>query len=343
VSLLIRVPLAWTRSGAAVEDAVVLVSGGRIDHVGPASEGVEADEEIAGSWFLMPAAADRHVHIGLSDPGSVLAGGVTAVRDLGWMPDDIFSLADASEGPSFNGPRIVAAGPILTAPGGYPSRASWAPDGLALELRDEEHARTAVGELIARGAGVIKVALNEEAGPTPSDQVLLGICDAAHARGLPVSAHVQGRGQTERAVGAGVDELAHCPWERLSETAVQALAATVRIVSTLDIHSYGRDTPELRLALDNLRRFVAAGGEVVYGTDLGNGPITAGIHLPEVAHLGSAGLSPDARLRALTAAPIVPGAPADLIGLEGDPREDLGALGRVRFLMKAGRVLRALP
>ena len=56
----------------------------------------------------------------------------------------------------------------------------------------------------------------------------------------------------------------------------------MRIVSTLDIQSYGRDTPEIRTALDNLRRFHAAGGEVSYGTDLGNGPIPAGIHTREV-------------------------------------------------------------
>jgi imidazolonepropionase-like amidohydrolase len=343
VTLLIRVPLAWTRSGDPIEDAGVVVDRGRIEHVGPASESLQADEEIAGAWFLMPAAADRHVHIGMSDPGAVLAGGVTAVRDLGWMPEDIFPLADASEGPSFNGPRIVAAGPILTAPGGYPSRASWAPTGLALEIEDPDHARRAVEDLATRGAGTIKLALNADAGPTPSDGVLLAICDAAKGRGLPVSAHVQGRGQTERAAGAGVDELAHCPWEPLTEGSIESLAKTLRIVSTLDIHSFGRDTPELRVALDNLRRFHAAGGEVVYGTDLGNGPIPAGIHLREVALLREAGLSADGSLRALTATPLVAGAPADLIGLEGDPREDLSALGRIRFLMKAGRILRATP
>ena len=47
----------------------------------------------------------------------------------------------------------------------------------------------------------------------------------------------------------------------------------MRIVSTLDIHGWGSDTPEIRTALDNLSRFHAAGGRVVYGTDLGNGPI----------------------------------------------------------------------
>ena len=49
--------------------------------------------------FLMPAVADRHVHIELSDPVAVLRGGVTAVRDLAWPPERIFPLADASEMP----------------------------------------------------------------------------------------------------------------------------------------------------------------------------------------------------------------------------------------------------
>ena len=69
----------------------------------------------------MPAVADRHVHIRLADPGAVLLGGVAAVRDLAWPADEIFALADASELPSFNGPLIRAAGPMLTAPGGYPT------------------------------------------------------------------------------------------------------------------------------------------------------------------------------------------------------------------------------
>jgi len=343
MSLMIRAPMAWTRTGPALEDAVVVVEGPRIAHVGPASEPIEAEEEIAGAWFLMPAGADRHVQVALSDPGAVLAGGVTAVRDLGWTPDDVFSVAGASEGPSFNGPRIVAVGPILTAPGGYPSRARWAPPGTALEVRDPEHASTAVVDLAERGAAAIKVALNAEAGPTPPDAVLLAICDAARGRGLPVTAHVQGRGQTERAMGAGVAELAHCPWEPLAETTIEALSRGVRIVSTLDIHSYGRDTPEWRIALDNLHRFAAAGGEVAYGTDLGNGPIPPGLHVREAAHLLAAGLTPDDVLRAITAGPIAPGAPADLIGLDGDPREDVRALGRVRFVMKAGRVVVAQP
>ena len=181
-------------------------------------------EELVVDGFVMPAVADRHVHIELSDPAAVLAGGVTAVRDLAWPPERIFALADASEMPSFDGPLIKAAGPMLTAPGGYPTQDTWAPPGTGRELTSVEDATAAVEELARLGAAAIKVSLNAEAGPTPTDGELSAICDAAHAADLPVTAHAQGAGQVERALGAGVDELAHTPWTRLSDEVIQTAA-----------------------------------------------------------------------------------------------------------------------
>jgi imidazolonepropionase-like amidohydrolase len=174
----------------------------------------------------------------------------------------------------------------------------------------------------------------------PGDAVLTAICDAAHEAELLVTAHVQGRGQAERAIGAGVDEFAHTPWtERLSDDLVRACAARVRIVSTLDIHGYGTRTADLTVAIDNLRRFHEAGGTVIYGTDLGNGPVPPGIHTQELRWLAEAGLSSDEILTALTRAPIELGAPADLIGLGLDPRDDLGAFDDVRMVIRGGRTV----
>jgi imidazolonepropionase-like amidohydrolase len=115
------------------------------------------------------------------------------------------------------------------------------------------------------------------------------------------------------------------------------MAGRVRIVSTLDIHSRGRDTPELQVATENLARFIAAGGTAAYGTDLGNGPIPEGIHPGEAWHLYRAGLAPDQILEALTFRPLAPGEPADLVVLEGNPLENLGALGQVKLVLRAGR------
>jgi imidazolonepropionase-like amidohydrolase len=339
--LKVKAPLAWFGAGRLVRHAAVIAEGGIITFAGPSAGSPLADERLEVDGFLMPAIADRHVHVRLADPGAVLLGGVAAVRDLAWPADEIFALADASELPSFNGPLIRAAGPMLTGRGGYPTKASWAPPGTGLELDGPEHTARVVNELASRGAGVIKVSLNAEAGPTPSDAELTALVESAHGRGLPVAAHVQGVGQAERAVGAGLDEFAHAPWtERLSEQLLEAAARTMRVVSTLDILSFGDVTPELRTACDNLVRFRAAGGQVVYGTDLGNGAIPPGIDVREALLLHEAvRMSPEEVLTAMTATRLEPGAPADLIALGRDPLEELDALRDLKLVVRAGRVV----
>jgi imidazolonepropionase-like amidohydrolase len=339
-TLSIRAAAAWFGPGRLVEDAQVVCDGGTITYAGEATYIGHADRELVLDGFLMPAVADRHVHIELSDPSAVLAGGVTAVRDLAWPVERIFPLADASEMPSFDGPLIRAAGPMLTAPGGYPTRDGWAPAGTGRELTSVEDATAAVEELARLGTAAIKVSLNADAGPTPSDAELAAICDAAHTADLPVTAHAQGKGQVERALGAGFDELAHTPWTRLSDEVIQAAATRMRIVSTLDILSFGRDTPEIRTALDNLRRFHVAGGTITYGTDLGNGAIPPGIHTREALLMIEAGLEPEEVLEAMIRAPLEPDAPADLIALRTSPLDDLRALDDVAMVIRAGRAIR---
>jgi imidazolonepropionase-like amidohydrolase len=334
--------MAWVGPGRVIEKPAVVIDGSRIAYVGPAWEAPEAEENRTGDWFLMPGVVDHHVHIGLSDPRAVLRGGVTFVRDLAWPPEDIFPLVDISQATDFDGPAIAAAGPMITARGGYPSRAGWCPPGGWVEVHGAEEAAAAVAAVAAQDPGVIKVSLNAEAGRTLTDAELVAVCQAAHERRLAVTVHAQGAGQPERALGAGVDELAHCPWtERLSDEVIDALARRVVVVSTLDIHSYGRDTPDLRRAMDNLRRFAGAGGRVRYGTDLGNGPIPPGIHVGEARHLAAAGLEPDAILRAMTLSALRPGAEGDVVGLAGDPFEDIEALSRVRMVVRRGVVHRA--
>lgn len=335
--------MAWLGPGKVLDRVTVICDGDRIEWVGSTRLAPGADDELEVDGFLMPGAADRHVHIGLADPGAVLLGGVTAVRDLAWPPEVIFPLADASELSTFNGPLIRAAGPMITGPGGYPTADRWAPPGTGLEIRGAEEAATAVEVLADRGATAIKVSLNAEAGPTPTDAELAATVQAAGERGLPVTAHVQGVGQAERALGAGVSEFAHCPWsERLSESVLESAAKAVRIVSTLDIWSFGNVTPELRTAADNMARFRAAGGTVVYGTDLGNGAIPPGIDVREVLLLReTVGMTADEILEALVAGPLESGGPADLIAPARDPREDLTALGDLKLVIRAGRVVTA--
>jgi imidazolonepropionase-like amidohydrolase len=340
--LVVRAPLVWLCPDRVLPGGEVVCEGGRIAAVAEAGTSGASDPVVEVDGFLMPGIADRHVHVGLADPGAILAGGVTAVRDLAWPAADIFPLAEASEVPTFTGPLIRAAGPMLTAPGGYPTRASWAPPGTGREVASAEEAVAAVRDLAARGASVIKVALNADAGPPLGDAALVAVCEEARSRGLPVTAHAQGAGQVDRALGAGVDELAHAPFsERLSDALIDALSRTMRIVSTLDIHGWGSDTPEIRTALDNLSRFHAAGGRVVYGTDLGNGPIPPGIHVREAMLLQDAGLTRHRVLAAMAIGPLLRGAPADLVAFGGDPTADLRSLDDLALVVRSGRVVAA--
>jgi imidazolonepropionase-like amidohydrolase len=342
--ILIRAPVAWIGRGDTIRHAGVAATGGELTYVGPTAAAPQARETVRVDAFLMPGVADRHVHIALSDPAAVVMGGVTAVRDLAWPADEIFGLADASELPTYNGPLIRAAGPMLTGSGGYPTRERWAPPGTGRELDGPEDAAAAVHDLSDRGATAIKVSLNAVAGATPTDAELLAVCAAAGERGLPVTVHAQGKGQVERALGAGVAELAHAPFsETLPEHLVEAMARTMRVVPTLDIFARAGDSGPLRTALDNVRRFHRAGGRVVYGTDLGNGEwgVPPGIHPGEAALLREAGLTSGQILEAMVRSPLEVGAPADVIALGSDPLDDLdGALGDVRLVVRAGRVVR---
>ncbi|WP_423922865.1 amidohydrolase [Frigoribacterium sp. 2-23] len=240
---------------------------------------------------------DSHVHLGLIDPSRLPGGGIARVVDLGWEPATASSwLADA---PAV-WPRVRIVGGLLCAPRGYPSASGWAPPEAAIAVRDAPSAVAAVDRMREAGATMVKITLNSDVGPVFSDAVLAAVVDAAHDLLLPVAAHVQGVGQAGRALDAGVDVLAHTPFsERLPDDDVARFALSTSWLSTLDIHGYGAGGRAHRIAIDNLSRFAAAGGRVVYGTDLGNGDLPLGVDERELRALRRAGLDRDALLTAL--------------------------------------------
>ena len=240
----------------------------------------------------MPGVVDRHVHLGLVDRAALEGTAVVEVHDLGWVPAEASGWVRSGIG----GVAVRAAGPFLTARGGYPKGRAWAPDESVLELTEPEAARLAVVRLVAQGFGPVKVVL--QAGPPVlPDAVVEAVVTAAHDAGVLVVAHVEGEGQAARALVAGVDVLAHTPWsERLADAVIQGWAERGEWISTLAVH----DDAGRRIALDNARRFVAAGGRLRYGTDLGNGDRPVGVLREEVLALGETGLTGADLIEALT-------------------------------------------
>jgi imidazolonepropionase-like amidohydrolase len=153
----------------------------------------------------------------------------------------------------------------------------------------------------AIGARLVKVTAHT-GGPMLPAKTIAAVVGAAHAAGLRVVVHAEGPGTVEAAVRSGADLLAHTPWtERQADGLLRsAAAAGMTWISTLDIHGWGTDTPALDMATDNLRRFREHGGSVVYGTDLGNGPLIPGVNPREIRALQRAGLTPDDVLAAMT-------------------------------------------
>ena len=334
---LLTADTAWLGGPALAGPTAVGVRGNDIGWVGPLPAAPAATHRAHIEGVLLPGLIDHHVHAALIQPEELLAAGVTTIMDLGWAPTEIWPLVErARRDPGL--PHIHAAGPFLTAPGGYPSRQPWAPPLVAIEIDDPAAASRAVRSLAAHHPATIKVTLNSQAGPVVDDATLRAIVRAAGAHRIPVTAHTQGPGQTRRAQLAGVRVLAHTPWtELLDDQLIADLARDTTIISTIDIHGWGEPTPDREIALRNLRRFHRAGGVVRYGTDLGNGSLPLGVNTREITALTDAGLSPAHVLDAITGAPLRPGAPADVSVVPGDPLADPAVLGQARTVLKAGQ------
>src|ERR687898_214320 len=108
--------------------------------------------------------------------------------------------------------------------------------------------------------------------------------------------------RSAREIDAVTDALAHTPFtERLDDALIaRAVAAGQWWISTLFVAGNGSPTSEHETALDNLARFHAAGGRVLYGTDLGNGDQPLGVNPDELAALVRAGLGASDLIAALT-------------------------------------------
>ena len=240
---------------------------------------------------ILPGVIDHHVHLGLVDRELLADGPLVEVHDLGWDPHEALAWREAPP----RGVALRVAGPFHTAPGGYPSGRSWAPDRAVRPVTDVADARAAVASAADAGVDAIKIALNSEM-PLLSDGLLGALVESAHASGLPAIVHAEGAGQAARAIAAGADMLVHTPWsEPLADDVLERALATTWI-STLAIHE---DT-DRATAIENLRRFHERGGRIRYGTDMGNGPAPVGPNGGEIAALSEAGLSVDELIASMT-------------------------------------------
>lgn len=335
---------SWTFDGHQFhDDLAVLVSGSAILKVGDADElrpHADAVENLPNST-LLPGFIDLHVHLGaVGDYAQLTSKGVTTARDVG-ISESVLPI------PRAGGLEVLFAGPILTAPGGYPIPIHG--KSAAGPVKGERQARAQVAELAELGATVIKIALSDGKPkfdwPTLSPGELRAIVEEAHANNLQVTGHLFDKEDVGKALDAGVDEWAHMPCSRIPSSLIdRAIEADVAAVGTLHIHE------RCSALLSNTRRFLAAGGTVLYGSDMGNSGIPFGIDIRELELMIRAGMTLEEALTAATAAAgehlglaplgaLIEGAPADLVVVSGDLRESLDGLERPSAVVVDGKLL----
>jgi imidazolonepropionase-like amidohydrolase len=342
-------------------DAVVLIGGDRVVAAGPRAAVTIPPEarivDMQGATIL-PGFINAHVHQGYSASNleAWAQGGVTTVRDLGSSPrDELFAQRDALLEDNRHA-RLVAAGPIVTVPNGYPM-VPWGGPGLA--VTSPEDATAKVNHLLDVGADVIKIALDSggifgRSIPVLSAEEATAIVKVVHQRGTLVAAHILTAVDLEKALDAGVDDVAHMAADTVPDSSIQRmLDSGTTWVPTLELWKrVGHDLD--RPAVANLKRYVAAGGKVALGTDYAgySAVFDLGMPVTEIEMMQQAGMTPMQIIVAATrnAAAVCnledelgtlqAGKIADVLVVNGDPLEDMQALTRVRLVIHNGEVIR---
>jgi imidazolonepropionase-like amidohydrolase len=352
----------------AIPDGAVVIQDGRIVAAGPRSQVMVPSNaniiDVQGGTIL-PGFINAHVHAAysVSRLKTWAQGGVTTVRDLGALGPYTparFEIRNTL-GANPKCARLVAVGSFINVKGGYP-KAYWG--GHPVEINSPEEARQAVNKLIDDGADVIKTAMEsgyafgQSGWPLLSPEEAKALVDTAHKRGKTVTAHVTSAHDLERALDAGIDEIAHMVVDTLSEKLIlRMVEAGIRWVPTLELwQGVSRIYPISHgsMAIKNLALFVKAGGKVVLGTDYAGAPqvnFDLGMPIHEIEWMREAGMTPMQIIVAATLngarscdmvselGTLETGKLADVLVVDGDPLADVHALTKVRLVLREGKFI----
>lgn len=341
-------------------------------------DGGRVDVEVAGAGrTLLPGLIDAHVHVFDSSLAQALAYGVTTELDMFAMPGNLARqrrLAAERDDVA----DLRSSGVLATAPNGHPTQIfANLPAELKTQLGDAAgefdtvsgpaDAEPFVKARVADGADYLKVVIDHgtTAGgeiPVLSPDTVAALVAAAHDAGLKVVAHAASAADATVALDAGVDGLAHVPFDATPEQAADVVArcadGDVFVVSTLVYAEWlasGQADPAQTAAplrLDHAATiagmFAAAGVRLLAGTDANMiAPAHGAGLLRELELLVRAGLTPEEALRAATSVPatvfgltdrgrIAPGLRADLVLVTGDPTTEVTAAANIVDVWRRG-------
>jgi imidazolonepropionase-like amidohydrolase len=298
---------------------------------------------------MLPGFINTHVHNAFRESNlrKWASEGVTTVRDVGAAesPSVAFAIRDSMHSNPYCA-RVVAAGPLVTVPGGYPIVPNNFP---ALVVNSAEDARMKIRQLLDQGAELIKITLDSSYGsPTLSSEEVNAIVETAHERGRPVTSHMARLIFLQWALNAGVDDTAHSIVDSIPDEWIdRMIRGKMSLVPTLMAQR------KTGASLQNLRRFVAAGGRVALGNDGGYiAGMEIGMPITEIEAMQEAGMTPMQIIVAATknAAEVCRlehvigslefGKEADILVVKRNPLTDLRALLEVEHVFHRGVMIR---
>jgi imidazolonepropionase-like amidohydrolase len=196
-----------------LENATMVVRGGRFLQVGPASAvQVPADArrvDLAGKT-VMPTLVDTHVHLNrvrsqlIQDLQANAYWGIGTVASLG--SDDIDLVLQVRGETHPHAAQLLTAGRGITMP--EPDRPA---SKLLYQITSPELGRQAVRELAVRRVDIVKIWVDDRNGTVQKmpPEVYRAIIDEAHHHGLKVVAHIVELADAKALVRAGLDGFAH--------------------------------------------------------------------------------------------------------------------------------------
>jgi imidazolonepropionase-like amidohydrolase len=334
-------------------DGTIVAVGRRGD--GPIPSGTTVID--VGGATILPGFINAHVHDAYSAANleAWAAAGVTTVRDEGINTSGV-RLADLiarrdSEWLAPHYARLVSAGWMITAPGGYGR----------MGVSSAAEARQFVLDELEAGADLLKVAVEDGiAGrtdlPVLSAEALAAVVSTAHERGRRISAHITDARFLQTVVSAGVDDAAHAVWDTASDALFRDMIARgIAMVPTLTVFDAYH---ALAGAQACVRRFATLGGEIALGSDYTDIPqndfphFELGMPMHEIECLAGAGLTPTQIIVAATRnaarvcglgnklGTLEVGKTADVLVVDGDPLTNLLALATPRLVIHLGQVIR---
>ena len=168
------------------------------------------------------------------------------------------------------------------------------------------------------------------------------ICRRCAQGGLWVTAHAAGLAELQILTACGITELLNTPDFQISDTEIIRMV-TKGICITLSTWDSAHIT---QVQQDNLRRFDSMGGMITLGSGRAKMPVSC----DQIITLVESGLSLQNAVRSATFSgavivgtaqdegTIMAGKYANLIVVLGNPREEPSALGRMRYIVRRGRV-----